>query len=196
MSRADFPPYYFGNYMEKLLIINASPREKGVCAEVIRQVKPAFSECETKQYDVYKLAPAPCTACGYCELHNGCANKDLDIFFEDFEEADYIVFFTPVYNNFFPAPLKAVIDRFQRYYSARFCRGANPPIEKPKKVGVLIASGSNARQNADYMVNTLKQAFTVLNGEVKARYYIPNTDEKLYTYNTTELDKFIHQIKR
>ena len=182
--------------MNKLLIINASPRDNGVCAEVIRQVRQGFADCEIRQYDVYRLAPAPCIACNYCEQHDGCSNNDLNIFFEDFEDADYIAFFTPVYNNFFPAPLKAVIDRFQRYYSARFCRGANPPIEKPKKVGVVIASGSNARQSADFMTNTLKQCFTVLNGEVVARYYIPNTDSKAYTFNITELDKFIHQLRR
>ena len=120
----------------------------------------------------------------------------LDIFFEDFEDADYIAFFTPVYNNFFPAPLKALIDRFQRYYSARFCRGANPPIAKPKKVGAVIVSGSNSRQNADYMANTLKQCFAVLNGDFRARYYIPDTDSGAYTFNITELEKFAHQLKR
>ena len=105
------------------------------------------------------------------------------------------MFFTPVYNNFFPAPLKAVIDRFQRYYSARFKRGAKPPIAKPKRVGVVIVSGSNARQCADYMTATLRQSFTVLNGEVTARYYIPGTDRGQYTFNNIELQKFIHQLR-
>ena len=92
-----------------------------------------------------------------------------------------------MYNNFFPAPLKAVIDRFQRYYSARFKRGAKPPIAKPKRVGVVIVSGSNARQCADYMTATLRQSFTVLNGEVTARYYIPGTDRGQYTFNCKNL---------
>ena len=185
--------------MEKLLIINASPRENGVNAEVIKQVKPEFADCEIKQYDVYKLSPAPCIACNYCEMHDGCSNHDLDIFFEDFEDADYIAFFSPIYNNFFPAPLKAIIDRFQRYYSACFCRGANPPIEKPKKVGLVVTSGSSgrqSRQNADFMFNTLKDCFKVLNGDVRARYYIPGTDSKQYTFNVTELEKFVHQLRR
>ncbi len=155
--------------MKKLLIIGGSPRPNGVSEELIRQVKPYFIDCKIVEYNTYKLAPAPCTDCRFCEQHAGCANKDLDIFFEDFEDADYIAFFTPVYNNFFPAPLKAVIDRFQRYYSARFKRGAKPPIAKPKRVGVVIVSGSNARQCADYMTATLRQSFTVLNGEVTAR---------------------------
>jgi multimeric flavodoxin WrbA len=182
--------------MKKLLIINSSPRENGVCSEVIKQVKPYFAECQIKQYDLYKLNPAPCTACGYCEIHEECSNKDLDIFFEDFEYADYIAFFSPIYNNFFPAPLKAVIDRFQRYYSARFYKGANPPIKKHKSVGLVITSGSSSRQCADYMATTLKQSFSVLNGTVTARYYIPNTDSNAYTFNITELEKFVHQMKK
>ena len=181
--------------MKKLLIIGGSPRPNGVSEELIRQVKPYFIDCKIVEYNTYKLAPSPCSDCRFCEQHAGCANKDLDIFFEDFEDADYIAFFTPVYNNFFPAPLKAVIDRFQRYYSARFKRGAKPPIAKPKRVGVVIVSGSNARQCADYMTATLRQSFTVLNGEVTARYYIPGTDRGQYTFNNIELQKFIHQLR-
>ena len=128
-------------------------------------------------------------------MHDGCSNRDMDIFFEDFESADYVAFFAPMYNNFFPAPMKAMIDRFQRYYSARFCRGANPPIAKPKTAGLMIASGSNARQCADYMFHALKQSLAVLNCTLSARYYIPDTDSKAYTFNIIELEKFIHQIK-
>lgn len=181
--------------MKTFLIINGSPRKDGVSAELIKQIKPYFIDCTITEYNMFDLAPAPCVDCKYCEYHEGCSNKDLDIFFEDFEQADYIAFFTPVYNNFFPAPLKAVIDRFQRYYSARFKRGANPPVEKAKRVGAVIVAGSNARAAADYMTNTLKQAFTVLNGEVCARYFIPNTDLEKYTFNNIELQKFIHQLK-
>ncbi|MBQ7203453.1 MAG: flavodoxin family protein [Eubacterium sp.] len=182
--------------MEKLIIINGSPRKAGVCSELIRQVKPYFNDCEIMQYDAYALSAAPCIACNYCEQHDGCSNGDLDAFFEDFEDADYIAFFSPVYNNFFPSPLKAIIDRFQRYYSARFSRGVIPPIAKPKKVGLVIASGANSRQAADYMASTLKQCFTVLNGELKARYFIPDTDSNAYTFNITELDKFVHQLRK
>ncbi len=180
--------------MKTFMIINGSPRKDGISAELVKQVKPYFLDCEIKEYNIYDLAPAPCTDCKYCEYHEGCSNHDLDIFFEDFEAADYVAFFTPVYNNFFPAPLKAVIDRFQRYFNARYKRGANPPVEKRKKVGVVISSGSNARIAADFMTNTLRQAFAVLNGKVCARYYIPNTDLGMYTFNLTELRQFIHQL--
>ena len=154
--------------MKKLLIIMGSPRQDGICRELINQVSKYFLDCEIKVYDSYKLSPAPCTDCKWCEYHEGCSNKDLDVFFEDFEDADYI---------------------------ARFKRGANPPVKKPKRVGAVIASGSNARQSADYMYNSLKQSFAPLGSEVCSRYYIPNTDMGRYTFNMTELQKFVHQLK-
>ncbi|MCM1115588.1 MAG: NAD(P)H-dependent oxidoreductase [Clostridium sp.] len=181
--------------MKKLLIINGSPRDNGVSAELIKMVKKYFIDCEIKQYNTFKMAPAPCCDCKYCEYHEGCSNKDLDIFFEDFEEADYVAVFSPVYNNFFPAPLKALIDRFQRYFSAKFKRGAAEPIRVPKRVGVVICSGANSRQCADYMTSALKQSFAVLNSKITARYYIPDTDSNSYTFNLTELEKFVHFLK-
>ena len=95
--------------MKTFMIINGSPRKDGISAELVKQVKPYFLDCEIKEYNIYDLAPAPCTDCKYCEYHEGCSNHDLDIFFEDFEAADYVAFFTPVYNNFFPAPLNAIL---------------------------------------------------------------------------------------
>lgn len=38
------------------------------------------------------------------------------------EDADAVIVATPVYNLSFPAPMKALFDRFQRYYEAHFRR--------------------------------------------------------------------------
>ena len=182
--------------MKKLMIINSSPRENGVCAEVLKQVKPYFIDCETKEYNLYQIDPLPCKACGYCEMHNGCVNKDLDIFFEDLTESDYIAIFSPMYNNFFPAPLKALMDRFQRFSSAKYLRGDIDPIGQAKNIGLVIASGTNARECANYMSNSIKQLFAPFGCELKARYYIPGTDSNNYTFNIIELEKFVHQMRR
>lgn len=184
-----------GDEMKSLVIINGSPREKGVSAELSRQVKPYFNDCSVTEYSAYELNAAPCLACGYCEEHDGCANKDLDRFFCDIERADYIIFISPVYNDFYPAPLKAVTDRFQRYLNARFKRGVKLPLGSSKNVGAIIISGSNSRYAADYMAKALRSLFEALGCSLSARYYIPNTDLGMYTFNLVELERFIHQIK-
>ena len=63
---------FYGDEMKKMLIINGSPRENGVCAELIKQVKPYFTECEIKEYNTYDMSAAACTDCKYCEYHKGC----------------------------------------------------------------------------------------------------------------------------
>ena len=49
------------------------------------------------------------------------------------EDADAVIVATPVYNLSFPAPMKALFDRFQRYYEAHFRRKIAQPITKHKK---------------------------------------------------------------
>lgn len=131
--------------MKTFMIINGSPRKDGISAELVKQVKPYFLDCEIKEYNIYDLAPAPCTDCKYCEYHEGCSNHDLDIFFEDFEAADYVAFFTPVYNNFFPAPLKAVIDRFQRYLTPAI-NAAQIRLSKSAKRWALLSRRAPMRE--------------------------------------------------
>lgn len=82
-------------------------------------------------YDAYKERPGPCVDCGYCSKKQGCSKRDLDGFMEAFERSDYFVVAAPVYYNALPAPGKAVLDRFQRYFSARFF-GNSPPCAKAK----------------------------------------------------------------
>lgn len=66
--------------MKKLLIIGGSPRPNGVSEELIRQVKPYFIDCKIVEYNTYKLAPAPCTDCRFCEQHAAAPTK-IWIFF-------------------------------------------------------------------------------------------------------------------
>lgn len=180
---------------EKFLIINASPRKKGVSAEIEKQIKAYFTEMEIITYNTYELNPAPCLACGYCEHNKGCCQRDLDDFFNDFENADYIAILSPVYNNFYPSTFKALMDRFQVYYSLRFSHNVKPTIEKPKRVGIVLCSGSKNVNVSDFMINSLKQSLTVLNSNLVARYYIPSTDIGKYSFNIIELEKFIHMLK-
>ena len=78
--------------MKKLLIINASPRENGVCAEVLKQIKPYFVDCETKEYNVYKVnAMEEALKLGNSRVFNiivlGVAAKHMDFSKEAWLEA-------------------------------------------------------------------------------------------------------------
>ena len=79
--------------------------------------------------------------------------------------------------------------------NARFKRGVKLPLGSSKNVGAIIISGSNSRYAADYMAKALRSLFEALGCSLSARYYIPNTDLGMYTFNLVELERFIHQIK-
>lgn len=77
--------------------------------------------------------PKPCIHCGKCETADLCVFDDLDEYNKLLNEAEALVFASPVYNLSVPAPLKALIDRSQRYFSKRFSLGIKPPIKNIKR---------------------------------------------------------------
>ena len=97
---------------------------------------------------------------------------------KSFREADIVVFATPIYNYTFPAPLKAIFDRFQRFFSARFSRNIEKPIEKSRKAILLVTSGSDSREGYEIIKKQTKSAFSVLNLDIYAEIVVGNTDDK------------------
>ena len=95
--------------------------------------------------------------------------------YADFEAADGIIIASPVYNMSFPAPMKAILDRMQRYYSARFFLGKRPPIAKRRPVALLLSAGSPDEDGA-MIEKQLGKIFTVTNCELLCRVTVNNTD--------------------
>lgn len=131
----------------------------------------------TKRFDAYKLNATPCTDCGYCKGETKCAFRDLDKLYAAIEKCDLLVIATPVYNMSFPSPMKAILDRFQRYYNARFFQGLRPAIGKHRKAVLLAVAGSEGEEG-DVMIKQLRQSFSVMNTELLAYAVINGLDKK------------------
>ena len=142
-----------------------------------RLVMSKQNELDIKCYNAYSMNVKPCMGCGWCDKNVGCAFGDMDEFFADFEAADYIVITTPVYNGGVPAPLKAVIDRFQRYYALRFAHGVKPPVAKPKRAALVITAGSKG-EGREYIEKMFTQQFTVMNTTLVTTVFVDSTDTK------------------
>lgn len=109
----------------------------------------------------------PCIACGYCQKADGCAFRDLDEFDRDLRACDLLLIATPVYNLSFPAQFKAVIDRFQRYFEARFARGIRPAIATHRDAVLLLTMGRYDPFAVEVCEKTLRQSFSVMNTTLK-----------------------------
>ena len=164
--------------MKKALIVFASPHKNGPTAKLLKSFLSGLNteRWETETLNVCDTAIHPCIACGACKAVNGCVYHDLDAFDASLRESDLLVIASPVYNLSFPAQLKCVLDRFQRYFEARFARGERPVIQKPRKAVLLLTMGKNDAFAVEVCEKTLRQSFSVMNTKLVSTLCLPDTD--------------------
>ncbi len=166
-----------------IMTITGGPRKEGDSAGMLRRFTREL-DVRLVEYSAYDSGFAPCTDCRACRQFEGCAMDDMDGFFADFEAVDGIVIASPVYNMSFPAPMKAILDRMQRYYSARFFLGKRPPIVKRRPVALLLSAGSE-EEDGETASRQLERIFTVTNCELVSRIVLFGTDHP-FTRSETE----------
>ena len=132
-------------HKKKALVLFGSPQGHGHTAQLL----DSFLECfrhhdgwEVEVADLYRQNPHPCTGCKACAKEERCAYPDLDALDKSLRACDLLVVASPVYNFSFPAPVKAWLDRTQRYFEARFALGKKPPIPKHRQAVLLLTMGS------------------------------------------------------
>lgn len=158
----------------KNLIIYGSPKSNSFTAKLLKnELKTLDGDFDV--FNCFETPPLPCDACNTCEVKNGCKHNDLDLFFKKFEAAKRVIFAFPVYNGSFPAPLKALIDRFQWLYSARFCRNIKPPIKNQRECILVITKGSD-KDYTDIILEQIKPLFTISGCSLKKIVALKNTD--------------------
>ncbi len=161
---------------EKILIIKGSCRKGSFTNRLWQDAVKDLKNSEITVFDTFSENFRFCNGCNYCEENGKCVHRDLDEFFKDFESADVIIFASPVYNGGFSAPMKALIDRFQLYYTAFYKNGKVQPIKKHRKSILLAAAGRNGEKALQDMEKILKCAFTILNSELVGSVLCSCTD--------------------
>lgn len=177
-----------------VLVFFGSPHKNGHTAHLMQAFLEPFrqSNTEIRVIGAYDEDVASCTGCGLCKKQQACSYHDFDEIDSLLRRADLCVFAAPVYNLSFPAPLKAIIDRTQRYYEARFSLNIRPPIAKPKKAVLLVTAGSGNVDGAEIMEKQLKMIFTVMNTTLEHTVLWSKTDSA----QTEEAEKAAEQAKR
>ncbi len=162
--------------MKKILVIKGSARANGYTNTVLAEaLKNLADECEIKVFDAYEKAFDFCDGCGCCDENGTCRHRDLDGFFADFENCDVLVVASPVYNGTFTAPVKALTDRLQPYYSWFYSHSKISKAAKRRKAILLSASGRAGGECA-YMEQQLKFICSVTNIEFCGTVLCPFTD--------------------
>lgn len=176
---------------DRLLAILGSPRPAGHSAALLDAFLSAFPAERTTRFSCFERRPHPCDDCRYCAKREGCSKRDLDDFYAALEAADRIVMATPVYNLSFPAPLKALIDRLQRYWSARFLLGKRPPIHRKKALVLLTVSGSSGEEGGPFLEKQLAPPLTVIHASLAASLHVTGADAPSFS-----LEPYVEEARR
>lgn len=144
-----------------ICILKGSPNKNGFTEHILNAFLENFPDASTEIFDAYTVNAKPCIDCKFCSKTFGCASKDLDDFFKSYESCDIFVAAFPIYFLSLPAPMKSILDRFQKYFSARFSLEIKKPVEK-ERIGVLISScGSKDETGFSVILKQWKMAFSV-----------------------------------
>lgn len=128
---------------KKVVIVSSSPRKNGnsdiLAEEFARGARDAGHT--VRKIDVRELDLKFCTGCFYCQNHDGCVLKDgMNALYGDVQNADALVFATPVYYYAVCGQLKTFLDRLNPLY------GRN---NRFKKVYLLATSAEDDRAAMD-----------------------------------------------
>ena len=160
-----------------ILVINGSPRTLGNCDRLVSALLQSFSkEDRIKFYKPFDEDITPCNACGYCKAADGCSKKDLEEFFALYAQSDVVIVACPVYNYSMPAPMKALFDRFQRYYEAHE-RGENP-FTKPRTAVLIVTAGCDGRIGFEVIKKQVEGGLKNMNTRLTASALFSGTDDR------------------
>ncbi len=105
--------------MKKVLVVSSSPRKGGNSETLAKKFAEGAlaSGNEVKLINVSDVNLKFCTGCLYCQSHDGCVlNDGMNALYSEFENADVLVFATPVYYYAVSGQLKTFLDRLNPLY--------------------------------------------------------------------------------
>ena len=136
--------------MKKVVVVTSSPR-KGGNSEILAQKfadGAAAAGHEVKFVAVRDVGLQFCTGCLYCQTHEKCVLKDgMNDLYSDFENADVLVFATPVYYYAVSGQLKTFLDRLNPLFPRR---------NKFTEVYLLATSAEDADSAMDGSVSDIQ----------------------------------------
>ena len=151
--------------MEKVLMLNGSPRAKGNIALAFHEMEQVFDELGVAHENILlgRQVVRGCVACESCRKTGKCAFDDIvNDLAGKFESADGLVIGSPVYYGSANGTLMSALQRL--FYSTRF--------DKSLKVGASVVSARRSGCTATF--DELNKFFTLSNMPVATSNYWNN----------------------
>ncbi len=131
-----------------VLIMNASPRKKGITSTLLDEVKTVINpNYRIETVRIQDLEIRPCIGCLKCRPDKPCIlpKDDANILAEKIKEADLLIIGSPVYWGNMPGTLKLFFDRnvpLFEYCEAKVIKYIPRPRLKGKKAILIVSSAA------------------------------------------------------
>lgn len=166
----------------KVLGIAGSPRRGGntdlLLAEVMKGA--ASLGAKIKTIIISDLKIAPCQHCDFCLETGRCKiEDDMQMVYDELEQADRIVLASPVQFMGVTAQAKAMIDRCQALWARKYVLKIPPLGDRRERKGLFISVGGRRVANLfEPSLATVKSLFRVLDIIYAGELVFPGVDEK------------------
>lgn len=144
--------------MKKIIVVTSSPRKNGNSETLAQRFADGAKAAgnEVKFVAVRDIDLKFCTGCLYCNTHDKCVlNDDMNELYKDFQNADVLVFATPVYYYSVSGQLKTFLDRLNPLFVRE---------NKFKDVYLLTTAADNDESAMDGAVKDMKGWIDCFNG--------------------------------
>jgi len=166
----------------RVLGIAGSPRRGGntdlLLAEVMKGTASRGAEVKTIILNDLKITP--CQHCDACFEAGRCRiNDDMQMVYQELEQADRIVLASPLHFMGVTAQMKAMIDRCQALWARKYVLKLPPLGDRRERKGFFISVGGRRIANLfEPALATVKTLFRVLDITYAGELLFPGIDEK------------------
>ncbi len=146
-----------------IMAFAASPRKNGnseiLLDEFIKGLR--VGGAKVKKFRIHELNISPCTNCGECEKLGRCVTEDyFQEIFGSLITCDGVVFASPLYFMNVPARGKALIDRCQVFWAAKYRLGIDL-FGGRKRLGILVScSGARYGPGGAFLFRGIEDTMT------------------------------------
>lgn len=146
--------------MIKVVGISGSPRRLGNSELLLdRALEGAkLSGAHVEKIILNELCFKPCQECGGCAKTGACVIKDdMDGIYKKLSTADVVIVATPIFFASVSAQLKAMIDRLQCVWEAKY--NLSRPSPDKKRKGIFISVAGSYRKDSFENARAVVKAF-------------------------------------
>lgn len=162
----------------KVLVLYGSPHKNGNTQRLLSSFLKTIFYGKINIINAYEKSAHPCIDCQHCAKEKSCTFDDLDDFNEFIKSASILIIASPVYNRSIPAPLKAILDRMQRYYNEKKFLKNTKNKYFPKKAFILLTQGSNNEKVEKEIISQISPNLKLVNTKSIEVFTLKNTDKK------------------